>query len=264
MAKPMNNLPQDPEKSTSATDEVPAKQVVQDLVRAALKGSLATTSKASGDPYASLVTCATTPAGNPIFLLSQLAVHTQNLNANARASLLIDGTGTSVDALTGNRATFIGAVKKTNEDLCKQRFLARHPSASFYAGFEDFDFYIMDVESVHFIGGFGRIIDIPFAEIALKDGEATALVDAEPSIIEHMNEDHSDALNLYASYLLDLPENLGPWRMSGIDPHGLDIIGGGVGARLNFDKPVPSPNDVRAKLRVLSELARARRDGENA
>lgn len=70
------------------------------LVRSALKGALATVHNATGHPYASLVLTATEPDGTPVFLISRLALHTQNLKKDTRATMLVDGRISSSRATT--------------------------------------------------------------------------------------------------------------------------------------------------------------------
>lgn len=231
------------------------------LLRAALKGALATLDKASGHPYASLVTVATEPDGTPLLLISKLALHTQNLAADARASLLIDGTSAAGDTLAGGRVTFIGRIEASQSPTARTRFLARHPAAQVYADFPDFRFYALKVERAHFIGGFGRIVDLQPPELATDIGDATALVEAEAGIIEHMNEDHADAVQLYAEQIGKIADG-GLWRMSGIDPEGCDLIGAVRGLRIGFPERIGTPGDAR---RVLVQLVgEARRLAEQA
>ena len=132
----------------------------RNIVRAALKGSLASALQPSGHPYASLLLTATEPDGAPVLLISKLALHTKNLAGDARASLLIDGTGTDADPMAGARITLIGEARPTTSATARRRFLARHPAAAGYADFPDFSFYAFDIASAHFIGGFGRIVDL--------------------------------------------------------------------------------------------------------
>ena len=132
-------------------------------MRTALKGSLATFDHETRHPYASLVLIATEPDGSPILLLSRLARHTQNLERDPRASLLLDATDGLGDPLAGGRVTLLGDVRPSTSLSARERFLARHPSAQAYAGFADFSFYQLGLSTAHFIGGFGRIIDLPAA-----------------------------------------------------------------------------------------------------
>ena len=144
------------------------------LIRTALKASLATLDRATGHPYASLILVATEPDGAPVFLISRLALHTRNLEKDPRASLLIDGTGGLGDPLTGGRLTLMGEARPSASPTALRRFLARHPSAEGYAGFADFSIYALEVASGHYIGGFGRIVDLAAGGAADRHGRCRA------------------------------------------------------------------------------------------
>jgi len=226
------------------------------LLRRALKGSLATIDRGGGYPYASLITLATDASGAPIFLISNLARHTANLMADARASVLVDETGALADPLQGARMTLYGRAEPSAEEGLKRRFLARHPEAELYAGFPDFSFWRLKVEGAHYIGGFGRIFDLVPSELLVSLESAESLVEAEPGIIEHMNADHSEALQLYATALAGAAP--GPWRMTGIDPEGCDIVLGGEARRIVFAERVTRPEEARKELVRLAGAARSR------
>jgi putative heme iron utilization protein len=225
------------------------------LVRLALKGTLATIDRASGHPFASLVLVATEPDGAPLLLLSRLAVHTQNLENDARASLLIDGTSELADPLTGGRVTLVGKVRPAATATAKPRFLARHPTAAGYAEFPDFGAYALDIESGHYIGGFGRIVGLQRPELLTDIADAAALAAAEADIIAHMNADHADAVVLYATQLAGC--TAGDWRMSGIDPDGFDLLHRNKAARVDFPHRVCTPEEARTALVRLVQEARA-------
>jgi hypothetical protein len=226
------------------------------LMRSALKGSIATLDRSSGHPYASLVLVATEPDGSPVFLISRLALHTRNLEQDPRCSLLIDGTDGLGNPLAGGRLTLIGKAHKSANPAVRTRFLARHPSAQDYAEFADFAFYTLAVEGGHFIGGFGRIVDLAARELTSDVRDAGALVAAEPDIVSHMNEDHADAVALYATVLAGKAE--GAWRMSGIDPEGADLLHCTSAARIVFPTRVLTPGQAREALVALVGEARAR------
>ena len=226
------------------------------LLRRALKGSLATIDRGGGYPYASLITLATDASGAPIFLISNLARHTANLMADARASVLVDETGALADPLQGARMTLYGRAEPSAEEGLKRRFLARHPEAELYAGFPDFSFWRLKVEGAHYIGGFGRIFDLVPSELLVSLESAESLVEAEPGIIEHMNADHAEALQLYATALAGAAP--GPWRMTGIDPEGCDIVLGGEARRIVFAERVTRPEEARKELVRLAGAARSR------
>jgi heme oxygenase (biliverdin-IX-beta and delta-forming) len=241
--------------------ELPAKSAIaasgRALMRRAFKGSLATIQGGSGYPYASLITLATDPAGAPVFLISTLARHTANLIQDPRASIMVDETGALADPLQGARITLYGCAEPTAEEGVRRRFLARHPAATFYAGFPDFGFWRLKVEGAHYIGGFGRIFDLDPGDLLLELADAEGLVVAEPGIVEHMNEDHAEALELYATALGDAGP--GPWRMAGIDPEGFDLVLGGEGRRIPFAQKVATPTEARTELVRLAAEARAGR-----
>jgi heme oxygenase (biliverdin-IX-beta and delta-forming) len=224
------------------------------LVRTALKGSLATLDHETGHPYASLVLVATEPDGAPIFLISNLALHTRNLQRDPRASVLIDGTGDLGDPLSGGRVTLTGEARSTDSATALRRFLARHPSAEGYAGFTDFAVYQLRPSSGHYIGGFGRIVDIKAESLLTDLAGASALIEAEAGIVEHMNSDHADAVALYATELAGCAP--GAWRMSGIDPGGLDLLHRTMAARVDFPTRICGPGEARSALVGLASKAR--------
>ncbi len=157
--------------------------------------------------------------------------------------------------MAGARITLIGSVQPTQSATARARFLARHPSAAGYADFPDFAFYALKLESAHFIGGFGRIVDLGASDLLEPLAGAEALIDAEPGIVSHMNEDHADAIELYATRLLGAQP--GAWRMTGIDPEGCDLVLGARGLRLPFTLRVTNANAARQELVRLVGVARA-------
>ncbi len=241
------------------TDEgFSASAAARRVLRRVSTGSLATLG-ADGGPFASLVTVATTPAGEPILLISSLAVHTRNLAADRRASLLLVAPGgESGDPLAGARLTLTGMVGESDPDpMLRRRFLARHPEAAGYADFADFGFRRFIVEGAHLVAGFGRIVSLAPADVLTGVRDAAELLAAEPDAIAHMNTDHTEALALYATVLLGMPE--GDWRMTGADPDGIDLMAGNLSARLDFPAAVTSPGALRKALADLAAKARTTR-----
>ena len=224
------------------------------LMRTALKASLATLDRATGHPYASLILVATEPDGTPLFLISRLALHTRNLENDPRASLLIDGTGGLGNPLTGGRLTLMGKARPSASPTASRRFLARHPSAEGYAGFADFSVYALEIAGGHYIGGFGRIVDLEPTVLMTDVADAGALIEAEPDILAHMNSDHRDAVALYATELAKCPA--GNWQMTGIDPDGCDLLHRTNAARIDFSARVCSPAKARETLVALVRQAR--------
>lgn len=212
------------------------------LLRRRPTASLATVM--NGAPYASLVLVAVDHDATPILLISQLAEHTKNLATDPRVALLFEETEGLEEPLTGPRVTVVGRAEVTTEPRHRERFLARHPGAAVYAGFKDFAFYRIAVERAHLVAGFGRIHWIDGKDLLGR--LEPALAEREAGIVEHMNSDHADAVQLYATVLLRQPA--GPWRMTGCDPEGADLRCGGRVARLNFGQHVTDAGGARAEL----------------
>ena len=247
-------MPADPSPpARPAAPEDPAR-ASRRLLRTALKGALATLDRGTGHPYASLILLATEPGGAPVVLISRLALHTRNLEQDPRASILLDGTGGLGDPLTGGRLTVTGVARPSASSTALRRFLARHPSAEGYAGFADFSVYELEIAGGHYIGGFGRIVDLPPAALVSDIADAGALVEAEPDIVAHMNADHADAVALYATVLAGCPP--GAWRMAGVDPDGADLLHCTSAARIDFPERVRTPGEARKALVSLVQHAR--------
>jgi putative heme iron utilization protein len=225
------------------------------VLRLAATGSLATLDR-DGAPFASLVTVALTPAGDPILLLSELARHTQNLAADRRAALLLVAPGgEGGDPLAGARLTLTGTVGPRDSDpALRRRFLARHPEAAGYTDFADIGFHRFAVAGGHLVAGFGRIVALLPADILIPVAGAEDLFAAEESALAHMNADHGKAVALYATALLGLPA--GDWRLTGIDPEGIDLAAGAMRGRLDFPHLV---SDAATLRQVLADLAKQAR-----
>ena len=232
--------------------------VAKTLLRATRAGTLGTLDRNTGHPFGSLVTVATDVDGSPLILTSRLSTHTANLEADGRASVLLAQTGKG-DPLAHPRLTVLGTfapvARETADDArVRRRFLARHPKAELYAGFGDFSFWRLTVVSAHLNGGFARAADLTAADVLTDVAGADEMIAAEAGAVAHMNADHTDAIELYAVDLLGEPE--GPWRISGLDPEGADLILGDRTARLMFKERVTSSGALRQALVALAKEAR--------
>ena len=148
------------------------------------------------------------------------------------------------------RVSLLGEAHRVDDARLLQRFVARHPSAGLYTGFGDFHLYRVAVERAHLVAGFGRIDWIEAAD--LLPAGLGALAEVEADIVRHMNEDHRDAVQLYAHALLER-EGEG-WVMTGVDAEGADLRRGGAVARLDFAAPVQDAQEVRTELvRLVAE-----------
>jgi heme iron utilization protein len=224
------------------------------LVFEARIGALATLLP-DGSPNASLVSVATLPDAAPVLLLSRLARHTSNIFSDPRVSLLL-AEARSGDPLDGARISLVGTIATIGDAVARRRFVARHPSAAAYADFKDFSLWRIEVTSAHLVAGFGRVADVKARHLSNDLADAAELTNAELGAIAHMNEDHADAVELYATRFLG--ERAGPWRVIGIDPTGCDLMLGETVRRLDFSQRVTTPDALRKELADLARAARAR------
>jgi len=235
------------------------KSVAKGLLRATRAGALATIDRNTGHPFASLVNVATDVDGSPVILVSRLATHTANLEVDGRASLLLAATGKG-DPLAHPRLTLLGTFAQVvrddrQEPRLRRRFLARHPKSELYAGFADFSFWRLSAVSAHLNGGFARAADMKAADVMTEVFGAENLIEAEAGAVAHMNEDHADTLRLYATKLLGAED--GPWRLTGLDPEGLDLARGDATLRLPFPERVTNAEQLRKVVVDLAAKARA-------
>ena len=156
-----------------------------------------------GYPYGSFVTVAF-ENGNPIFLISGLAEHTKNLDRDPRASLLVAENG-AADPLANGRVTMLGLCRRVEGEggSARAAFVAAHPSSSYYADFRDFAFWRLQVESVRYIGGYGRMSWIGRGEWETADPDP--LGPSAAGTIAHMNDDNADAMVLYCKAFSKAP-----------------------------------------------------------
>ncbi|WP_315812582.1 HugZ family protein [Bradyrhizobium sp. SZCCHNR2028] len=233
-------------------------RVTHSLLRRSRQGALATLMVGSGDPYCSLVNVATASDGAPIILISRLAVHTRNVLADSRVSVMLDERAPG-DPLEGSRIMLSGKAEQASDDnreMLRRRYLNAHPSAADYADFADFSFFVIRPSGTHLVAGFGRIVDLKPEQFLTDISDADELILAEQGAVDHMNEDHREALALYATTLLGA--EAAEWRCSGCDPEGLDLMADGRTLRLEFPERVTTPGALRKMLVRLADEARAK------
>jgi hypothetical protein len=232
-------------------------KVTRSLLRCRRQGALASLMAGTGDPYCSLVNLASHPDGTPILLISRLALHTRNILADSRVSLMLDERAPG-GPLEGARIMLqgrAGPVGKEELELVRRRYLAAHPSAEGFVDFADFSFFRIVPSGAHLVAGFGRILDLKPEQFLTDISQSKGLIEAEAGAVEHMNADHRDALNLYATKLLGGAS--GDWHCTSIDPDGIDLQAGEVTLRLDFPERVTGASELRKMLVKLAELARA-------
>lgn len=240
------------------TPDFSPSSMAKSLLRRSRQGALATLMVNGGDPYCSLVNVASLPDGAPVLLISRLAVHTKNILADSRVSLMLDER-VAGDPLEGARIMVAGRAEELADGaaaVARRRYLAAHPSAEAFVDFKDFAFFRIAPSGLHLVAGFGRIIDLKPAQFLTDISDAADLLEAEASAVEHMNEDHREAMNLYATRLLNA--EAADWRCTGCDPEGMDMQAEGWTLRLEFPDRVGTGTELRKMLVRLAGEARAK------
>ena len=229
------------------------------LIAAMTTGTLCTLAlEPVGYPYGSFVTVAF-DAGDPVFLVSRLAEHTKNLLHDPRASLLV-AEGGSEDPLANGRVTLLGRCRQVEDDggSARAAFLAVHPNSAYYVDFGDFAFWTLRVESIRYIGGYGRMswVDLD----AWRAAEPDPIAPAAAGIIAHVNADHADALVLCCR-AFSKATDLSSARMTGVDRYGFEMSAmtpeGPRPIRLAFPQAAGTAEDVRGALVSMVAEARA-------
>ena len=239
-----------PEKNDRYLDLLSCRLLIRRSRAATLSTAL---SSGEGWPYGSLVGIAFDYDLSPIMLFSTLSDHTRNLEIDNRASLLFEEASRLKNPQSGPRVSVLGRINRTTEEVHAKRFLAHHPEAALYAGFGDFSFWRMSIYKAHFIGGFAKAMWFEGSEI-LSDINSGAIANAQESILAHMNQDHTIAIDHYANKLLGR-RGLG-WQITGIDTEGADLRLEGRTARLEFEQSVNNPDAIRKELVRLASKDR--------
>lgn len=227
-------------------------------------GSLSTLSrKQPGFPFGSVMPYGLDVHGRPIFLISTMAMHTQNLQADPRASLLVTPADAEGDPLGASRVTLVGNVAQIPElELAGARklYLARHANSKYWVDFEDFSFYRMDVLDVYYVGGFGVMGWVSASEY--DRSQPDPLADSTAEIIQHMNADHKDALILLARKFARVESQKA--TMTAVDRLGfhvrLETPEGLRGIRIAFLREVNNPAETRKVLVEMVQQARSHLD----
>ncbi|MCH9679935.1 MAG: DUF2470 domain-containing protein [Deltaproteobacteria bacterium] len=253
-SSPRQELLYDPDLPTPSHAEQ-----ARTLLAGAERGVLSTHAvDLDGHPYGSLVIFAQ-HEGAPIFLVSELAEHTRNLRGSSRCSLLVTENGDDSPLALG-RVTLVGTcapVDPADAAAVGASFLARHPAAEYYADFEDFCYWRLEVTGIRYIGGFGRMswVEPPTWNAAQADPVAAHA----PGIIAHMNDDHADALRLYCE-AFSKAGSVSEATMTGVDRYGFEISAhtadGPRPIRIAFDHEVADAKAVRGQMVTLVKRAR--------
>jgi putative heme iron utilization protein len=224
-------------------------------------GSLSTLSrKQIGFPFGSVMPYGSDDHANPVFLISTMAMHTQNVQADPRSSLLVTQPDVIGDPLGASRVTLLGNILPVPEpELAEARklYLARYANSKYWVDFDDFSFYRMDVVDVYYVGGFGVMGWVTASEY--YGAQPDPLADTAADIIQHMNTDHGDALVLLARAFAGIESQ--EVTMSSVDRLGFQVRlktkDGTRGARIAFLREVSSPTQAREVL--IEMVGQARR-----
>ena len=224
-------------------------------------GSLSTLSrKQPGFPFGSVMPYALDGGANPIFLISTMAMHTQNIQADPHASLLVTQPDAEGDPLGSSRVTLLGniaLVPAAEIAQARELYLARHANSRYWVDFEDFAFYRMEVVDVYYVGGFGVMGWVSAAEY--YSAEPDPLADSAAGIIQHMNADHANALVLLARAIAGIEAQEA--AMTSVDRLGFHVRmktqEGARGVRIAFPIEVRTTLDARTVL--VDMVAKARR-----
>jgi heme oxygenase (biliverdin-IX-beta and delta-forming) len=236
----------------SAPDPKPDRAVeARRFVRTHPHGVLSTLSRRlDGAPFGSIAPFVLDHEGCPVILISTLAEHTRNLDADPRCSLIAHPC--AQDPQAAGRVTLVGRAERLpDKHALGPRYLRRFPEAEEYFGMHDFHFYRLRVQAVRFIGGFGSIHWIDAADFAPP---ANTLGDSEESILEHMNADHEANLRAYCRHVHGLqPASV---RMIGVDVDGFDVRADQRLLRFEFGQAACDAAAVRAELVALAQASR--------
>jgi heme iron utilization protein len=230
------------------------------LVHLGRIGSLSSVSRRQpGFPFGSVMPYSVDEHGRPIFLISTMAMHTQNLKADPRASLLVTQSNAEGDPLGAARVTLLGnalTVREPELEQARKLYLERYENSKYWVDYEDFSFYRMEVVDVYYVGGFGVMGWVAASDYVAAQPDP--LADAMAGIIEHMNADHKDSLVLLARRFADIEAEEA--AMTSVDRLGfhlrLKTAEGIRGTRIAFLREVSSPAQTRSVLVEMVEQAR--------
>jgi heme iron utilization protein len=225
------------------------------LVHLERQGSLSTLSrKQPGWPFGSVMPYALDDQGRPMFLISAMAMHTQNLLGDQRASLLVTPSMNGGDPLGAARVTLMGLTTRVAKEeivQIRERYLARHANAAYWVDFNDFAFFRMAIVDVYFVGGFGSM-----GWVAAEDYETAAvdpLADVSSDLIKEINHEQADTLLALGRFLGN--EEAQQATMTAVDRLGFHLRIRSAdrmqGGRIAFPSPVTQAQEVKAGLGEL-------------
>lgn len=233
-------------------------RLVRRLMRSARHAVIATLEPGTGNPIATRIGISTDHDGTPVTLVSALAAHTPALRADPRCSILVGELGKG-DPLAHPRMTISARAREIARDSAEHariewRYLSHLPKAKLYSGLSDFRFFRLEPGITKLNGGFGRAYQLDAGDWLSLSPVNDELAAAEKNAVTHMNEDHADAIALYARYFAQARD--GNWRITGIDSDGFDLADGDEVLRIFFGEPLASAKDMHLTLVRMAGEAR--------
>jgi putative heme iron utilization protein len=250
-----------PATDRPAVPEPPFAERARTLMYLGRIGSLSTLSrKQPGFPFGSVMPYGLDDQGRPIFLISTMAMHTQNLQRDPRASLLVTQDEAGGDPLGASRVTVVGNVLLIPEsEVAEARdlYLSRYANSKYWVDFQDFSFYRMDVVDIYYVGGFGVMGWVSAVDYTCSQPDP--LADAMADITQHMNADHKDALVVLAREFARIESQEA--TMIAVDRLGFQLRlktpDGIRGARVAFLREVRNAAETRKILVEMVQRARS-------
>jgi len=221
-------------------------------------GTLATLTS-TGDPWASFVTYGL-HGGEPVLCVSNLAEHGRNLAGDPRASIAVVAPVIDTDPLANSRITLAGVAERPSGDelaAARQAHLDAVPAAKYYVDYSDFTLWVLRVDRVRWVGGYGRMDSATGTDYAAAEPDRVQLVAA--GAIEHLNADHADALAAMARTLCGYPDTNAA-TCTGADRYGLDLKvtteRGVAYTRVGYADRIDSYDQLRSATVELTRRAR--------
>jgi putative heme iron utilization protein len=210
--------------------------------------SLATLESGTHHPYASLIAVAPDADGAPVFLISRLALHTRNLEADPRATVLL-AEAAEGDPLNAGRVSLMGTAEPADDPRIRRAFLARHPEAAGYAGFADFRFWRLRPERAHYVGGFGRIATLGAADFLPSAEYSRLWAERAEAAAARVNEERPELIRQLA---VSGDEPASAWRIAACDPYGCDLALNSLIQRKVFTERLADPAGLAEALEALA------------
>ncbi len=244
------------EKARTAT----AAEHARTIIEGSNIGTLASLTH-DGSPWASIVQYGVMEDGSPVILVSKLALHGRNLDADKRASIAVAApVPEGHDPGDSARVSLAGEVFEPGgdqRDAAKQAFIKEFPEAEAYAEFGDFDLYALKVEKIRWVGGFGRMASA--TPEAFAEAEPDPVAQQAEYAVKHMNEDHADAILAMAKACAGYTDATSATALRA-DRYGMDIgvstPRGETMARVDFLEPIAEAGGLRKATVELTHKAR--------